>query len=231
MIKNIANDIINLFFPNTCQGCADELLGNENTICTKCLYELPLTNFIYSNENPVAQKFWGRVFIHYAASYYYFHKGSRLQSLMHNLKYKKKTEIGQILGTIAGNELKNTRFEEIDIIAAIPLHISKLRKRGYNQSDYIAEGIAKGMNKPFIKDSIKRLVNTSTQTKKSRFERWENVSDVFAIDNPEIFKNKHILLVDDVLTTGATMESCGQAISKIEGTKVSIFTLAYADVN
>jgi len=189
---------------------------------------MPKTGFWNENENPVARIFWGRVYLQNVSSFLHFQKGGRLQNIIHNMKYKNIKEIGTFLGKLYGYELKNIPNSNVDLIIPVPLHKSKLRKRGYNQSEYIARGISEVLNLPVNTNSIERYIASDSQTRKSRFERWENVKNVFKIVEPQSFIGKHVLLVDDVITTGATLEACARAILEIPGTKVSIATLAFA---
>lgn len=224
-------DFLNLFFPNNCQACGQALIKNEKIICLSCLYKLPKTNFQMHQENPISQIFWGRVNINSATSFLFFNKGGNVQKLIHQLKYKGNTETGRYLGELMGDDLKKSSlYTGIDLIVPVPLHQNKLHKRGYNQSEIIAEGISKAMQLPVDTNSFIRLEHTETQTKKARYTRWENVKDKFGVINPEKLEGKHILLVDDVLTTGATLESCAHSLLKVSQTNVSMVTLAYAQV-
>lgn len=222
------SSLLDIFFPRTCAGCNNSLSTGENLICTDCLYQMPKTGFWNENENPVARIFWGRVYLQNVSSFLHFQKGGRLQNIIHNMKYKNIKEIGTFLGKLYGYELKNIPNSNVDLIIPVPLHKSKLRKRGYNQSEYIARGISEVLNLPVNTNSIERYIASDSQTRKSRFERWENVKNVFKIVEPQSFIGKHVLLVDDVITTGATLEACARAILEIPGTKVSIATLAFA---
>ena len=231
LIRLWLTDFVNLFFPNNCSACGNSLISQEEVICTSCLFKLPRTNFHFENENPIARIFWGRVNLEMATSFLFFNKGGNVQKLVHQLKYKGKKNVGHYLGKLFGNELcQSPLFTAVDLIVPVPLHPKKERLRGFNQSLVLAEGLSKSLQKPLSSDNLIRLVHTSTQTKKSRYSRWENVKDVFGIKVPEKFVGKHILLVDDVLTTGATTEACAQKILEIEGTKVYVVTLAYAQV-
>jgi ComF family protein len=227
-IKKYAEGFISLFYPKSCFACGNTLLGNENIICTYCRHTLPETGFHSMKENPVEKLFWGRVKIENATAFLFYDKEGRYGHLLHKFKYFGHQEIGLFLGEMLGSRLGNTEYNNIDLIVPIPLHASKLRKRGFNQSEIIGCGIAKSMYKPIAGTALERKVFTSTQTRKGRFERWQNVDGIFTVADPEILKNKHILLVDDVVTTGATLEAAGNAILNIEGTKLSIATLAFA---
>lgn len=228
-ISALGSDFINLFFPNTCAACSEKLLFNEKAICTKCLYDLPKTNFHKEPENPVSRLFWGKIYIENATAYYYFHKGSKFQDLIHKLKYNNRQDIGFLLGLLLGNDLaESEHYKHIDFIVPVPLHPKREKKRGYNQSDCIVNGIAEGMKKTADFKTLVRTVETSTQTKKNKEERWQNVKNIFSVKSADKFKNKHILLVDDVITTGSTIEACAKAVLEIENTKVSVACLAAA---
>jgi len=201
---------------------------HESHLCDLCLFHLPRTNFEKDLNNPVAQLFWGRVNIELATSFFFYSKGSKYQHILHELKYKGKKEIGFEIGKIFGKEIMNSEFSDVDLIVPIPLHPSRERKRGYNQAEWIAMGLAEAMGKPLENKSILRITSSSTQTKKGRYDRWTNVEGIFRTRLPEKLVNKHILLVDDVVTTGATLEACATAILSIPETKVSIATLAVA---
>lgn len=218
-----------LLFPRLCVVCGDKLIEQEQWICLHCLHHIPRTNFHLNPDNPVAQLFYGRVQVEFATSFFYFSKGSKYQTLLHNLKYKGMKELGEEIGKHFGIDLlQSSDFSSVDLICPVPLHSQKEKKRGYNQSWWIASGIARQLNKPVSADNLKRITATETQTRKSRFERWTNVEGIFELSNPEEFSGKHILLVDDVVTTGSTLEACAQAILSKSTARVSIATLATA---
>ncbi len=223
------NDFVSLIFPHICLSCNCTLVENERTICTYCLYKLPQTNFHLQNDNPIEKIFWGRTNVHSAAAFYSFSKGGNVQQLIHNLKYKGMQELGVELGRLYGFELIGApRFSAIDVIVPVPLHPTKKSKRGYNQSELIAEGLSLSMKKPSDFRLLIRNKNTDTQTKNTRFNRWKNVDTIFSLRDTEQYKSKHILVVDDVITTGATLESCINTLLQIEGVKVSVATIAWA---
>lgn len=224
----LLNRFFDLVFPQSCASCGAPMVINEKYICTQCLLELPKTNFHNHKNNPVAQSLWGRVNIENATAYYFFEKGSKFRNLIHNIKYKGQKELGLGLGKLFGQELRNTKFNLVDEIIPVPLHSRKKRKRGFNQSEWIAKGLAESLGKRLNTKQLYREVANPTQTNKSRYERWENVEGIFNLKDPEALKGKHILLVDDVLTTGSTIEACAQPILKIEGTQISLAVLAYA---
>jgi len=225
------NDVLNLFFPNVCQACGDALGRQEKIMCISCQVKLPKTGFHLHEDNPVSRVFWGRVNLNAATSFLFFNKGGNVQELIHALKYKNKKEVGVLLGELFGYELNQSPlFKNIDLIIPVPLHPRKYRKRGFNQSETIATGISRAIKAAVDFNNFIRLVNTDSQTRKSRYNRWENVKGVFGIRDEETLQNKHILLVDDVLTTGATLEACAATLLELENTKVSVATLAYAQV-
>ncbi len=224
------NDFIALIFPHVCVSCGKSLYKNEQSICTYCAYYLPKTNFHLYNNNPIAKIFWGRVPIFSAAAFYGFNKGGKVQHLIHQLKYKGQQHIGVSVGKLYGYELKYCDdFNCVDTIIPVPLHPKRQRKRGYNQSDCFAEGLAESMNVKADLKTLYRAVESETQTKKSRFNRWENVESIFQVRDATALEGKHVLLVDDVITTGATLEACAHTLLKVPGVKVSIVCMAYAD--
>lgn len=222
--------MIMLFFPQGCCACGEVLLRGEQIVCTKCLVELPKTNFHKIRQNMIEKVFWGRIYIERATAYLFFIKESRTQHLLHQLKYNGRSDIGIFLGKHFGESLmEEPDYANIDVIIPVPLHPDKLKKRGYNQSEMIAIGMSKSMKKPIDTTNLKRLVFTETQTKKSKIERWENVQNVFGAEFDNNINGKHVLLVDDVLTTGATIEGCVAALKKENpNVKISIATLAFA---
>lgn len=225
--KGLFSDVLNLFYPRICAVCNNNLLHGENLLCTHCLADLPRTRFHNDFNNPVSQMFWGRVYLQQATALYFFKKGSRYQDLVHHLKYNGRKDIGLYLGNMLGAELSETAFySDVDFIIPVPLHPKREKKRGYNQSTVIANGMAEQMKKPVQTNILLRKKETETQTKKSRDERIKNMENTFVVDpSPQIF-NKHFLLVDDVVTTGATLESCAAALLEIPGSRVSIACLA-----
>jgi len=204
-------------------------MRQEKVICTGCLAEMPLTRYELDTENPVSQIFWGRVRIEGAISLFHFRKNSRFQHLLHQLKYKGRKDVGVELGRQLGFKiLPLLKKNDISLIVPVPLHPRRERKRGYNQAGMIAKGISEATGIPTRDDVVIRNVATLTQTHKSRLERWDNVENIFSVKDQGIIKNAHILLVDDVVTTGATLEACAHTLLQNDGTKVSIATLAQA---
>jgi ComF family protein len=206
-------------------------MRNENLICTECYVVIPRTNYHLEENNPVAQLFWGRCLIERAAAFSYYNKGSRIQNLIHNLKYKGIKEIGYELGRIYGLSLKSSGFTtDVDLIIPVPLHPAKKHIRGFNQSEIISMGIADVTGLPVELKSLCRKTMSATQTKRSRYERWTNVEGIFQVIDSQTIKGRHVLLVDDVITTGSTIESCTNELLRISGVKVSVAALAFAVV-
>jgi len=229
MKNNPIVDFFNLLFPDLCIVCGENLLRNEQHICLNCLHSIPKTNFHLLSDNPIEKRFWGKVPIHRGTAFFFFQKGSPFQKLLHSLKYKGNKEIGEILGKYAAADIVDSAyFETVDVIIPVPLHPKKYKKRGYNQSEWIAKGLSLILVKPYDTSSLNRVRESTTQTKKSVFERYENTDGVFGLLDKNTLSGKHVLLVDDVLTTGSTLEACIQALLKCEDVKVSIFTLAVA---
>ena len=226
---NFFSDLLWMLFPRLCASCDKALNTGESCLCTYCRFHLPKTNFHLDQENPVAKHFWGKLPIQAAAAYYYFSKGEKVQHLIHQLKYEGKKEVGTFVGETYGMELKQSAlFSGVQIVVPVPLHAAKLRQRGFNQSDFFGQGLSKALNIPYSGEALKRILATETQTRKHRYERFENVDRVFEINKPELLKGKHVLLADDVITTGSTLTSCAEAILELPETKVSIVAMAYA---
>ncbi len=218
-----------LLYPNLCAVCDTPLVHGEEVMCTKCSYKLPRTRAWNDPNNEVAKIFWGRVYLTHASSFFFFRKGSRYQKLLHKLKYAGRTDIGRYLGQQFGRELRNVELlKDVAYIIPVPLHPKKLRKRGYNQSEWIAMGLSDSLLIPTATNILLKTIHTESQTKKGRIERWDNVSEVFAIARKEQLKGKHVLLVDDVVTTGATLEACAQTLINEGECTVSVVTLACA---
>ncbi len=228
-LYDLLDDFLSLLFPRICYGCGNHLLRNENIICTECYVVIPRTDYHKNRENPVEQLFWGRCKIEAAAAFSYYNRGSRIRNLIHYLKYKGIKDIGFELGRIYGLSLKYSGYTDtIDFIIPVPLHPAKQRSRGFNQSELIADGISDATGIQVNIKAVVRTVSSSTQTKRSRYERWVNVEGIFSVTDPDSIRGRHILLIDDVITTGSTMESCVNEILKTEGVKVSVAALAYA---
>ena len=222
-------DFINLMFPAVCIVCGNALLQNEHQLCLSCLNDIPKTNYHLIDENPIEKGFWGKVRIHRATSCFFFEKGSPFQKLLHMMKYKGNKEIGELMGKYAAADLLDSPdFTSIDIIIPVPLHPLKYRSRGYNQSEWIAKGISSVLQKPLDCSTLIRVRENPSQTLKSVFERYENTEGIFELTDKLLLEGKHVLLVDDVLTTGSTVEACARALLETKRIKISIFTLAVA---
>jgi len=223
------DDFISLIYPRLCYACGNSLFLNEEILCTRCQMSLPLTGSHLTAENPVSKVFWGRMTVEAAAARYFFRKGNNIQHLLHNLKYRNVPEIGIFIGRMYGTELmENEVFRSVDVIIPVPLHKDKQKKRGYNQAGVFARGLGLGMHKPVDEVSLYRTYFTESQTRKSRFSRWENVKMVFAVKEGSQLEGKHILLVDDVITTGATLEGCASKLMDLPDVKISIAAIAVA---
>lgn len=220
-------DFLDLFFPHYCLTCTRTLVKGEELICSHCFYDLPQTTCHQELDNIVAQKLYGRIPISRALALYKFRKTGRVQKLLHHLKYKRKPVIGQILGKRYGAILKEARLDQVfDLIVPVPLHRSKLRQRGYNQSDYFAQGLAEILGLPWNNRCLRREKATATQTLKGQLERFENLQNAFQVIDSKAIRDKHLLLVDDVITTGATLEACSTVLLAAGSREISVATIA-----
>jgi len=225
--STILSPFVHFFYPHNCIGCGSDIIETENFLCLDCINDLPHTGFALHANNPLEKIFWGRLPITAGMSEFYFSKDSIIQNCIHEFKYRGNKNIGLYLGKIMGKSMLNSnRFANIDFVIPLPLFTEKEFKRGFNQSSILCSGIHEILNIPIITKNVIRTIYTETQTKKGRIQRWENVEKSFSVIDPEILKGKHILLVDDVITTGATIEACGREILKIEGARLSIASLA-----
>ncbi len=220
-------DFLNLLFPRLCPACENVLLKNEGLMCTACTFGLPRTRFRSYRDNAVARLFQGRVTIENATAYFHYQKGSRYRKLIHDLKYKGRKDIGRELGRIMGLELLDSPYAGVNLILPVPLHPARLRQRGYNQCDSIAEGLSRSLGIPHCDNLLVRSRQSGPQTGKSRYQRRENAEPGFGVKMPPGLENMHILLVDDVVTTGATLGACATAVLNVPGTRVSVAALAY----
>lgn len=225
MIKNL----LNIFFPKVCFGCSGFLIDNEEFICTKCRHDLPVTNYHFNEDDTIERIFYGRVKIEQATSLLTFEKKSIVQHLLHNLKYKGHEDIGEFLGKWLGHELSTvSSYKNIDIVIPVPLHKNKLRKRGFNQAAKFGIEIAKALNADYNDNVLIKATNTKTQVFKNRIARWNSNNEIFTIKNSDFINGKHILLVDDIITTGATIESCANVLNKAQNIKISVASMAIA---
>lgn len=242
-LVQFVRDSLALLFPELCIGCKQVLVYQENHLCTICLYNLPKTNFHLDPNNLAAKQLMGRIPVSNISSFLYFSHGSIVQRIIHNIKYANGFTAAEWLGELYGQHLANSTafcnelsdplkkppiFSDCQVIVAVPLHKRRLRSRGYNQSDYLAAGLSKSLGIEVSLNNLIRVVNNESQTKSTtRLERFENIEGVFQVNQPQLLENKHILLVDDVLTTGATLEACAIALLQVPNVKVSIATLAF----
>lgn len=222
--------LLDLLFPRICAGCGKSISGiSAAPVCLLCLHQLPHTGFASLADNPIEKIFSGRIDIRSAHSEFYYSQESVIRTLIHELKYKGKKDIGIFLGSIIGRSLKNSmRFSSIDLLVPLPLYPDREYKRGYNQSELICAGISQILSVPVESESLARVRNTTSQTKKHRTERWMNMENSFKVLKPEKLFQKHVLLVDDVITTGASVEACAQALQDADITSLSIATIAFA---
>jgi len=219
-----------LIYPQTCCACRGVLVSGERHLCGFCRVAMPRTGFCQHLDNPLVRRFWGRVQIETGTALYFFQKGGRVQQAIHQFKYRGNLKLGLYLGHLLGLSVKKSpHYRDLHLMIPVPLHPAKARARGFNQSEVICRGLAEALQIPSRPDLLVRLEETGTQTKKDRFHRWENVSEVFQVTDETQLVNQHVLLVDDVVTTGATLEACAQRLLEVPGVKVWIATLAITD--
>jgi len=218
-----------LLYPELCVACGGDLPSSSTCFCLRCRAKLTPSDMHLVQDNEFIQRLWGRLKIESGAAAYYFTRESPIRMAVHHLKYKNKPEIGLMIGREFGRMLRESDFfKSVDGVIPVPLHPRKERMRGYNQSTVFAQGLSEAMDVPMLGKVLVRRVFTATQTKKRRMERFENVGEAFAVEKPQTIEGKHLLLVDDVLTTGATLELCGKSILEVEGTRLSCATIAIA---
>ncbi|HRE38330.1 MAG TPA: phosphoribosyltransferase family protein [Chitinophagaceae bacterium] len=228
LLREIKESVLHLLFPHVCTGCGSDLLSKDSALCMRCVEAMPETQFELHAGNPAEKTFWGRLPVAAASAQFYFTKESLMQHLMHQLKYKGNKELGIQLGRIMGEQLKNSGRFPVDALIPLPLFPAKERRRGYNQATVLCHGMAETMHVPVLNTVITRPQHTETQTKKGRIERWKNMEGKFVLTDKAAIENKHILLVDDVVTTGATLEACGNELLQAENVRLSIATLCIA---
>lgn len=225
---NILNDLLSLLYPTICLVCNKSLFRNEKILCMKCRHHLPSVRHGKNGNNPAAQVFWGRVPLKNVFTSFLYNKGNAVQQLIHTFKYNGRKDAGFFLGEELGRIIETSgQKNEIDLIVPVPLHPRKKKKRGFNQSEIISRGIASVIDKEVNANILFRKSYSSTQTKKSKYQRWENVESIFGLKDPQNIKNKHLLLVDDVITTGATIEACAQVLLRVEGLELSVGAVAF----
>lgn len=226
LIQKAADGLMHLFFPHLCTGCGSDALQKDHQLCLDCIGRLPETGFEQINGNPVEKAFYGRLPVHSATAFLYFSKHALVQHLLHQLKYRSNPGIGEYLGSLMGARLKHTeRFAAVDALVPVPLNASRQKKRGYNQAEAICNGLSGAMDIPVITNALVRKKPSETQTRKNRIERWENMKEIFFLEQPEQLEGKNVLLVDDVITTGATLEACGRELLPVSN--INIACLAY----
>jgi ComF family protein len=226
--QTLLNDFVHLLFPEYCPGCSGHLGKYEKLICTGCLLKLPKANLAGMKDNPVEKLFWGRMEVERASAFLQFSKGGMVQRLLHDLKYNGNQALGEKLGRLMADELKAHPWcDDVDAIIPVPLHPKKMKLRGFNQAKCIADGMSEIWDKPVSTGNLIRKIHNPTQTQKSRYARWQNTSNIFDVRKPHAFEGKHLVLVDDVVTTGSTIEACALQLAKIEGVKISVASVAF----
>lgn len=223
------DDLLNLFYPRLCIGCGEILNKHEQDLCLTCLMQLPVISESKLIENFIEERFYGRVNIEEAISYLYYEKETMSQHVLHEIKYHGGKELGYRLGKMFGEHVRRAWFQQVDALVPVPLHPNKLKQRGYNQSEWIAKGMAEELNVPVWTDILERSVENPTQTKKNAIERWENVRGIFQLKCKRDIEGKHLVIVDDVMTTGSTIEACVLPLSTVKDIKISVATLAVVD--
>ena len=229
---NIFAALYHLFFPRCCAVCGAVLHEEEEGLCLRCNMDLPRTGLHLEKDNRVERLFWGKFPLERATAFFYYRKGNDYAHLLHLLKYEGRRDLGVAMGRLMGEELRTEAdfFRDIDLLIPVPLHTAKRRARGYNQSEEIVRGLSEMTGLPIATEGIVRTRATESQTRKSALQRWENVEGVFLLSQPERFAGRHVLLVDDVLTTGATLTACADAFQSVSGVRISILALAVAEV-
>jgi ComF family protein len=227
-LNRFTKDLLGLLFPHYCEGCGSDVVQENQLLCLQCLAKLPGTDFFHAPGNPVEKTFYGRINVESAGAAYYFNKDSLVQHLITQLKYHGNKEIGVYLGKLMALHIsESNRFDTIDHIIPLPLNEKKLYKRGYNQAALICEGMSSVLDIHVLYNAVTRKVFTETQTKKDRVNRWQSMQDAFEVRDMRQLENKHVLLVDDIITTGATLEACGNALLKVPGLRLSVAALAW----
>tara|TARA_B100000809_G_scaffold252838_2_gene288023 strand:- start:5169 stop:5867 length:699 start_codon:yes stop_codon:yes gene_type:complete len=228
MIAELLKDILYLFYPITCSNCDIYLKRNESLICIQCRHDLPYSHYTKHKENPVERLFFGRTPIQAGTSLFIFEQNGMAQTLIHKLKYQGKESIGNFAGYLLADELKKSlKYQNLDYIIPVPLHIKKQKKRGYNQLSEFGKSLSETLKIPFKENILLKISSSDTQTKKNKFDRWKNATESFQLLDVQFLENKHILLIDDVVTTGATLESCSNELLKIKNITISIATIAH----
>jgi ComF family protein len=228
LLHEIKDSLLHLFFPHCCAGCGTAIPGTASVLCLRCLNAMPETRFEKHPGNPVEKMFWGRLPLAAAAAPYYFTKESLMQRLMHQLKYKGDKELGLQLGRLMGHVLLSSERFAADVLVPLPLYPDREKKRGYNQATLLCHGISEVMHIPVLENCISRPRATATQTRKGRIERWQNIAGKFLLTGPELISGKTVMLVDDVVTTGATLEACGEELLNAGNLTLKLAALSMA---
>lgn len=221
--------ILDFISPRLCVVCGQRLAPTERSLCSVCLFHLPRTDFHQKPlDNPMAQLFWGLAPIEKAAALVYYHPHSETAQLVYRLKYNNRPDIGEDIGRVMANELQATDFfSDIDVLLPVPLASKRLRQRGYNQSEQLAKGISDITHLPIVTKALRRKHFQQSQTTLNRWQRQENVEDTFWLKDGSQLQDKHVLLIDDICTTGATLISCANTLKDIEGIRISVLTLGF----
>ena len=229
IIKTLFANLTSLLYPQLCVICKEPLVENENFFCFACSLILPKTNYHLIPENQSIDRLAGKVSLQKASSYFYYNKEGVAQKLIAEIKYKGNQNLGEWIGAyIAKDMISSDFFQDIDYLVPVPLHKSKEKRRGFNQAEKIAGGIAQVTKIPLETGNVFREKSNTSQTKKGLFDRWKNTRNIFQMKNTDLFNEKHILIIDDVLTTGSTIEALAQSLLKSSEIKISILTLAIA---
>lgn len=232
IFSSIREAVLHLFFPHVCAGCGNDVIATSEYLCLSCINGLPETGFTSVENNPVAKLFWGRLPLQHATACYYFTKASIMQSLLHQVKYKDYRELGIWLGTMMGQQIAaSSSFRQLEGLIPLPLHKTRQKKRGYNQAELLCFGMASVLQLPVFNQCIIRKEATESQTKKNRMERWQNMQDRFELVNSTPIEGRHVLLVDDVITTGSTLEACARELCKASEIRLSLAALCFASRN
>ncbi|HEU4472260.1 MAG TPA: phosphoribosyltransferase family protein [Flavisolibacter sp.] len=228
MLRLLTEALLHLAYPHVCEGCGSDVLPKDQLLCLRCLSSLPLTGFHLHADNPVEKMFWGRLPLTAACAQYYFTKRSLMQGLLHQLKYRGNRDAGLYLGRLMGYSLlASSRFCTADLLLPMPLFRAREKRRGYNQAEVICRGISEVMQKPVRADIVIRSTGTDSQTKKGRIARWQNMEGRFELTGAAAIEHKQVLLVDDVITTGASLEALGRTLLPVEGIRLSIAALCF----
>jgi ComF family protein len=229
LLKDLSAALLHLAYPHHCAGCGSDAVPASQWLCLRCQALLPHTGFERHHNNPVDRLFWGRLPLLEATAQFYFSKESMIQALMHRVKYSGDQDLAQYLGGIMGGRLAAAaRFARVDALVPLPLHRSRQKARGFNQASLLCRGMEAAWGRPVWEDAVLRNAATETQTRKNRIQRWQNMDGRFTVPDPALVEGKHLLLVDDVVTTGATLEACGRALLSVPGVTLSIATLCIA---